>query len=299
MPPALGEHDFAAGLGYGRLSEQQGMTVLKDAAEITRGLVGLDRRYQNIPGWEKLKDQGRLGRAAEVCATYADNGEPDYSVDQRGWRPPAAVLDGPPLPGIAGVLQAEHHLLVRLGHFPDAHSMRLILDSQRIVSHEAAIKAQEVAPVLAAKWEARAQTYLALVDETRDVRGLLGDGGPAAAQGAIVATRMERLDRAEALNRGSLHQLDGIFARIDVRLTDIIEHGTSERLYFLRVKLPRVIDAPEGLIKPVRERYVPINSPVQIDLLAIAPSSVHHPLRNFSRCLRPEGVRQPRFRLVG
>lgn len=62
---ALGEHDFAAGVGYGRLSTQQCMTVLKDAADIVRGVVALDRRYQGVPGWEKLKDQGRLGRAAE------------------------------------------------------------------------------------------------------------------------------------------------------------------------------------------------------------------------------------------
>ncbi len=274
---ALGEHDFDSGLNYGHLSDEQCMTVLKDAAEITRGLVGLDRRYQNIQGWEKLKDQGRLGRAAELCATFASNREPDYSVDQRGWRPPAVVLDGPPPPGIAGVLQAEHNLLVRLGHFPDAHSMRLILDSQRIVSHEAAVKARDVAPGLAANWKVRAQTYLALVHETRDVRGLLGNGGPAAAQGAVVATRMEKLDRAEALNLGSLPQLDGLFSRIDARLSEIIEHGASERLYALRVGLPRVIDTSEGPIKPVRERYVPINSPVQTDLLAMVRTQLRPP----------------------
>lgn len=42
------------------------MTDLKDAPEVTRALVRLDRRYANIPGWKSLKDQGRLGRAAEV-----------------------------------------------------------------------------------------------------------------------------------------------------------------------------------------------------------------------------------------
>lgn len=65
------------------------MTVIHDAAEITRALVGLDRRYSNIPGWKQLKDPGRLGRAAEVCAAYSSYGEPDYSVDRRGWKPPA------------------------------------------------------------------------------------------------------------------------------------------------------------------------------------------------------------------
>ncbi len=31
---ALGEHDFGAGVGYGRLSEDHCMTVRKDAAEV-------------------------------------------------------------------------------------------------------------------------------------------------------------------------------------------------------------------------------------------------------------------------
>jgi hypothetical protein len=46
----LGEHDFSAGVGYGRLSEQQCMTFLKDAADVVRGLVALDRRYEGVPG---------------------------------------------------------------------------------------------------------------------------------------------------------------------------------------------------------------------------------------------------------
>lgn len=157
---ALGEHDFGAGVGYGHLSDDQCMTVLKDSGEITRGLVGLDRRYERIPGWEKLKDQGRLGRAAEVCATSAMNDAQDYSVDLRGWRPPAAAIDGPPMPGLGGILQGEHNLLVHLKQFPDAHNMRLILDSQRIVSHGgAADTVGATLRALADKWEARAETF--------------------------------------------------------------------------------------------------------------------------------------------
>lgn len=67
----LGEHDFANGVGYGRLSEAQCLTVLKDAADVVRAVVSLDRRYANIPGWQPLKEPGRLGRAAETCATWA------------------------------------------------------------------------------------------------------------------------------------------------------------------------------------------------------------------------------------
>ena len=134
----LGEHDFDAGLGYGRLSQVQCMTLLKDASDVARGLVGLDRRYSNIPGWQPLKEAGWLGRAAETCATFAGYDEPDYTIDLRGWQPRRTLVEGPGLPGLTGVLQAQHNLLVHLGEFPDARSLRLVLDSQRIVSRDAA-----------------------------------------------------------------------------------------------------------------------------------------------------------------
>lgn len=150
------------------------MTVLKDAAEITRGLVGLDRRYEGIPGWEKLKDRGRHGRAAEACTAFAGSDGPDYSVDLRGWRQPAQVDRGPALPGLAGILQGEYNLLVHLQRFPEAHGMRLVLDSQRIVSQEAATRVRSTNPGLGGAWEARAETYKVLIHETRNVRGLSG-----------------------------------------------------------------------------------------------------------------------------
>ena len=88
----LGEHDFSAGVGYGRLSEQQCTTVLKDAADVVRGLVALDRRYEGVPGWEKLHNQGWLGRAAIACAAHAGYDEPDYTVDRLGWQVSSATL---------------------------------------------------------------------------------------------------------------------------------------------------------------------------------------------------------------
>lgn len=103
---ACGEYDFGAGVGYGPLSEAQCMTVIHDAAEITRALVGLDRRYSNIPGWQQLKDPGRLGRAAEVCAAHSGYDDPDYSVDRRGWKPAAQLNRRPRTARITGVLQA-------------------------------------------------------------------------------------------------------------------------------------------------------------------------------------------------
>ncbi|HEV8528850.1 MAG TPA: hypothetical protein VGS60_15085, partial [Actinomycetes bacterium] len=120
----LGEHDFPGLIDYGRMSSAQCMTVLKDAAEVARALVVLDKRYENIPGWIPIRERGRLDRAAQVCAVFAGYDEPDYSVDRKGWRPPPATINGGPLPCIGGVLQAEHNMLVHLARFPDALNLR-------------------------------------------------------------------------------------------------------------------------------------------------------------------------------
>jgi len=287
---ALGEHDFAAGVGYGRLSEQQCMTVLKDAADIVRGVVALDRRYAGVPGWEKLKDQGRLGRAAEICAAFAGNEERDYTVDLRGWRPAPTTIDGV-LPGIAGLLQAEHNLSVHLHTFLDACSLRVVLDSQRIVSRTAATLIEPTEPPLTARWRGREVTYGQLVNETRDLGGMLGHGGPAAGQGAVAASRVQRLAPDEFTAPMLVRQLDRLFDRIDDQVSRCIEHGAKERLYFLRVPFPRIDDTAPGFVKPTRERYIPITSPVQTDLIVIARSQ----LRPAPITLRPpKGAAQSR-----
>jgi hypothetical protein len=266
---ALGEHDFGSEGGAGHLSPSQRMTVLKDAAEIARGLVSLDRRYEGIPGWTKLEGHGRLGRAAEACATFAGQGRQDYSVDLRGWSPRALVDQGQPQPGIAGILQGEYNLLVQLQRFPEALSLRLILDSQRIVSHEIASKVRSTDPTFADRCEARAETFRALIQVTRNVSGLLGNGGPAAAQAAIVAARSQRLSRSEETDERSLRQLGQLLDRIDTRLTDVIEHGARHRLYFLREKLPHLADHAQGLVHAPAGRYSPIDSSMQTSLIKI------------------------------
>ncbi|CUR54283.1 hypothetical protein [Nocardioides sp.] len=274
---ALGEHDFAAGLGNGRLSAAQAQTLVTDAAEITRGLVTLDRRYENIPGWENLQGQGRLGRAADVCAESASGADMDYSVDLRGWRPRMATLEGSVMTGWRGVLQAEHNLLVALNNFPNARSLRLILDSQRVLSQEAAVRVVNMASRFSDKWLARGQTYGALVRETRDLGGRVGSGAEAASQGANAIGRLRKVRNGEAPESQQLRHLDRLFLQVDERLCDIIEQGTRERLYVHRVRLPRVIHQSEGLIKSVRERYVPITAPIQTDLVNVVKSQLRPP----------------------
>lgn len=271
---ALGEHDFAHGVGYGRLSEAQCLTVIKDAADVVRGLVSLDRRYANIPAWQPLPEPGRLGRAAETCATWAGYGEPDYTVDRRGWRPAPDLIEGPGLPGITGVLQAQHNLLLHLGHFPTAQNLRLVLDSQRNISREAARRLAPIDPVLAERWQQRGETYSRLVREARDLGGVFGGGGAAAGQGAVAATRMAKLDDAGLSETQQIRRLQRMSAGIDERVCNVVEYGAAHRLYFHRVNLPRLdLDAGE-LVHTSQRKFVPIISAVQSELLAIVRSDL-------------------------
>jgi hypothetical protein len=266
----LGEHDVVAGPGRASLTDGQRMAVLKDAAEITQALAVLDRRYDQIPGWQTIPGRGRLDRAAKVCAALAETEEPDYSVDRHGWQPPSALIEGGPLPGIAGVLQAQHNMLVHLAQFPNMLNLRRTMDAQRTLTHEGARLAAGVAPDLAERWQAREQTYHKLVHETRNVGGLVGGGGAAAAEAANAVGRLRGIHGDDAPGAEPLRDLDKLFTRTDARVAAIIEQGAAERLYFLSVKLPRLVDETTHLVSPARERYLPITSPLQTDLLAIA-----------------------------
>lgn len=264
----LGEHDFPGGVRYSDLTDQQCMTVLKDAANVVRGLIALDRRYSNVPGWEKLKNQGWLGRAAETCAAHPGYDEPDYAVDRQGWQPKPKPMNGPAMPGLAGVMQAEYNLLLNLDEIPDARSLRVVMDSQRVITHEATLRVAEAESDLTSRWTARKTTYTKLVQETRDLGGVLGKNH-AASHGALAASRAQKLGPAPLTDPNQLRQLDRLFNRIDQRVYAAVEHGVRDRLYFLRVPISRIDDHSPGPVKGQRQRYAPITSPAQTDLIAI------------------------------
>jgi hypothetical protein len=237
----------------------------------------LDKRYDQIPGWQPIPGRKRLDRTAKACAAFAEVGEPDLSVDRHGWRPPSALIEGGPLPGIGGVLQAQHNMLVHLGRFPNMLNLRRVIDGQRIVSADAARLAPAVAPDLVDRWRERQQVYQQLTLETRNVGGLIGDGGAAAAEAANAVGRLRRVNVDEIVGSEPLRDLNKLFTRTDGRVAAIIEQGAAERLYFRSVKVPRLVDGPDQLVNPARERYVPIHSPAQPDLLAIARRQLRPP----------------------
>lgn len=273
----LGEHDFPGLMNHGRLSIDQRATVVADAAEVTRALTILDVRYKNIPGWIPIAERGNLSLAAQSCMRLRQSARSDYSVDEKGWRRPAATIDGGPMHGIAGVLQAQHNALVHLAQFPHALNLRRVCDGQRIVSHEAARIAASVAPKFVDGWLERCHTYTRLVVETRNLAGLIGDGGLAVAESANAVGRVRRLALEDVTGPEPLRDLDKLFTRTDARVASIVEQGVAESLYFVSVKVPRIVDGTGLLVSPTRQRYVPINSPVQTDLLALTRRQLRTP----------------------
>ena len=254
---ALGEHDFDAGLGHGRLDAQQCQTVVGDVAAIVRALVVLDQRYADIPGWEKLGRPDRLGWSALACALDASLDPPDYSVDLRGWRPPTTLIEGPAKPGLVGVLQAEHNLVVRMQAFPSVMSLRLVVDSQRLLSGRLAELAQPVEPALQQKWLAREKTYAALQQELRDIGGRIGSGGLAAAEGASAVSRLKAIPSSPQVDPRVLHGFDQLFTQLDARVADLIEDGIRRKVYLARVQVPRIDGNSGRLVAPVARALHP------------------------------------------
>ena len=153
---ALGEHDFGAGVNRGGLTAEQANVVLKDAADVARGLVVLDRRYDNVPG------MGAAQAARPPRPSSRGDGipcRPGRSGPQRRGTRLASTpgrIEGPALPGVAGAVQAQHNLLVELGRLPNALNLRRVLHSQAQVSHEAARHAGLAAPDLVERFSERA-----------------------------------------------------------------------------------------------------------------------------------------------
>lgn len=255
---ALGEHDFDAGLGHGSLDAQQTHTLIGDVAATVRALVVLDQRYSAVPGWEKLHRLDRLGWSALACALDASLEPSDYAIDMRGWRTKSKVITGPAKPGLLGVLQAEHNLVIRMQSFPSAMNLRLVVDSQRLLSGGLAKLAAKIDPNLQQTWLNREQTYLGLQHELRNVGGRFGTGGLAVTEGANAVSRLKTIQPGGGLDPRVLHGFTTLFNKLDARIADVIEAGMKRDAYFMRVKVPRLVENSGQLVAPARERYIPL-----------------------------------------
>jgi hypothetical protein len=267
---ALGEHDFDAGLGHGRLDAQQCQTLIADIAAVVQALVVLDQRYSNIPGWEKLHRPERLGWSALACALDASLDPPDYAIDLRGWRPPTKVIKGPGKPGLLGVLQAEHNLLIRMRSFPSAMNLRMVVDSQRLLSGGLANLVEKVEPALHEAWTVRERTYVDLQHELRNVGGRIGTGALAAAEGANAVSRLRAIRTDDGVDPRILHGFTTLFAALDDRIADGLEEGIKRNGYFVRVKFPAVEADSSQMVAPPRERYLPLGEVEHTSIVRLA-----------------------------
>lgn len=263
---ALAEHDTTEAVSV-QMTAGQAQALVGDIAAVTQALVVLDQRYKNTPGWEPLAQGARLGWAALAAAMDVSLGQPDYAVDQLGWRPKSKIIDGPARPGILGVLQAEHNLVIRMKTIPNATNLRMVVDSQRLLSVHLAPFAARIDENLATRWNERAKTYVQIQQELRGIGGLLGKGELAVAEGANAVARLKTLPEATIVEPRVLTGFQLLFNRIDTRIADVIEDGVAQGAYFRRVTLPRLVNGEGHLVRPVRERFVPITAATDIAVI--------------------------------
>lgn len=273
---ALAEHDTAPDKAL-HLTAAQGRAVAGDVAAVSQALVVLDRRYRNTPEWESLAGCDRLGWAALATALDVSLGQPDYSVDQTGWRPRTKPIRGPAKPGILGVLQAEHNLLVRLKTFPNAMNLRLIVDSQRLLTTALIPYAQRIDPELAGRWRSRAATYSQIQQELRNIGGRLGNGAAATAEAANAVSRMKALPADTVIEPRMLGGFQTLFRRIDERISDVLETGVERGAFVQRVTVPRLVSGDGRLVHPVRERFVPVARAADLQVIRTAREHLRPP----------------------
>lgn len=267
----VGERELAA-LKW-RIVPEQARVVFKDTADLVRGLVVVDVRHQGVPGWEPLIGGSRLLTAAEAVSAQLSGQPFDHAVDALGWRPRPGVIEGPALPGLAGVVQAQHNVVVDLQHFPSATNLRTVLVSQADLSKNAARLAEALEPSLAASFNERATLYRDLAQASRPVGGETGDGRYAALESSNAARRLRSGPVGGEEVGEALRRLAHLSQRVDARVSTAVEHGFQQRLYFVAIKLP-CLDARTsgGVVRPL-EKWIPVSSPTQADLLAIVRQS--------------------------
>jgi hypothetical protein len=263
---SLAEHDTANEVAE-RMTAGQAQVVVGDVAAITQALVVLDQRYRNTPGWEQLAQSARLGWASLAAALDVNLRQPDYTVDELGWRPKTKIIEGPVKEGILGVLQAEHNLVVRMKSFPNAANLRYIIDSQRLLSRRLVPFAGRIDPRLAEVWSDRADTYATLQQQFRRIGGRLGKGGYAAAEGANTVSRIKALPTDTVVEPRILGGFQLLFGKLDRRIADVIEDGIDRCAFLQRVTLPRVVEGSGGLVAPVRERFMPVDRAANPELM--------------------------------
>ena len=240
------------------ITTSQAAGVVSDVSAITQALVVLDRRYRRVPGWTHLEQGANLGWAALAAALDVNMTVPDHSLDTAGWQPRVRPMRGRVPAGLLGVLQAEHNVLAGLNHFPHALRLRLVVDSQRVLSARLSPLVRRTEPAQVQFWDERAGTYAQIQRQLRDIGGISGGGARAATEAANVVARLKAIDASTVIEPRALAGFRMLAERIDDRIAAVVEEGFERGDFVERVKLPR-LDATSGkLVHPVRARYRPV-----------------------------------------
>jgi hypothetical protein len=272
-----GEREIAAVRRQPLSRGQQGQ-LLKDAADLVRGLAVLDVRYKNVPGWRFLEHKGRLLTTATAVSEGLEAITLDDSVDVLGWRPTPGTIEGPALPGLAGVLQAQHNVAVDLSHFPSAANLRHALVAQADLSRRAGEIARSVHSPTAPGFDERAELYRQLVTAARTLGGEIGTGRQAAIESAAAARRMTPgPEEGEEKVAQALGKLAHLNRQVDARIAAALEHGFREKLYFTAIKLPTLgPPGSDGIARPV-QKFVPPAPGGPCQLLCLARERLRPP----------------------
>lgn len=273
----IGEREVASAISWAHRPAEQNDVAIKDASDIVRAVSVLEGRYANIPGWQKLPHPQPLVRAADLISIEVARRPRDFSVDQLGWRPTPGVIQGPALPGIAGVTQAQHNVAAELGHFPSALNLRRVLLSQTHLSRQVARIAEAAESSLAPDFRDRAALYADLTRAGRNLGGLIGGGARAAIESGNAADLASRTGASDASSAALLRRLHHLCTRVDVRVAGAIERGFAENLYFVSTELPRLADRPRAGTRPLHQEWIPVDSPRQAPILHLARSGLQPP----------------------
>jgi hypothetical protein len=80
------------------------------------------------------------------------------------------------------------------------------------------------------------------------------------AEGANAVARLKALPHYTIVEPCVLSGFQLLFNRLDDRIADVIEDGVEQGAFFKRVTLPRLVGGGGQLVRPVRERFVPVTS---------------------------------------
>jgi hypothetical protein len=150
--------------------------------------------------------------------------------------------------------------------FAHAMNLRLVVDSQRLLSGGLATRVEKIAPALGEAWRDREQAYTDLQRELRNIGGNVGVGGLAVAEGANAWNRLRALPPDAQLDPRIVHAFTTIFTTLDARIADVVEEGIQRHSYFLRVKVPGIETNNGQIVARVQERFIP---PAEADHAAI------------------------------